>query len=317
LETSSDSDLGALVKDIIDLQSAFLQANNCDPRDDISEMVLKLRGSIPKLTADQVRVLVTLHSYTFKNDSKLKSLHKGVILTRKCISSADVTVFLSEQWGNPSLGGFFARKIATAGLGANEIILQLGLDYDGSPYVSSTGPCGLVYLIEADVDIEDNGLIPLDPRLIEKIKALSHAEGEDAAKYLLSHSYACAVADGSAEAKAAAISLAPPYVGAGFCVHGTKLDGGHEVKLVQELVAMKRANESVTAQRISYSPGAGLWAQGKVGEEWLVASWNGKDWIPNFKAATDIPNWLASLEGQTQSDLFAKWERATQAGHGN
>eukprot|EP01126_Amoeba_proteus_P055113 TRINITY_DN681_c0_g1_i2.p1 TRINITY_DN681_c0_g1~~TRINITY_DN681_c0_g1_i2.p1 ORF type:complete len:498 (+),score=73.24 TRINITY_DN681_c0_g1_i2:86-1495(+) len=322
LENHSDSTLSNVVEDIVALQKAFLESHGCSNVVRISEMVLKLRGAVGQLTEEQVRVLVKLHSYTHKSDMKLKQIRGGSILTRKVISSNDVIAFLSEQWGDPSLGGFFARKASTEGMTANEIIAQLGLDYDGSPYVIGNQPCGLVYLIEADVNIDEGALVPLDPRLREKVRLLALKEGDDLqadAKKLYNHSYACAVADGSEVAKSSPIALPSPYVGAGFCVHGSKLDGGHvEAKLVQELVAMKKQDEEaklVKVQRISYSIGTGIWAQGGAGELWLVAAWNGKDWIPSYTKKEDIPSWLCTLEKSTNEELYEKWSKAISAGH--
>jgi len=315
------SSMSHLVSDIMDLQSAFLASDNVDPRDDISEVILKLRGSIPTLTDKQVRTLIKLHTYTFQNDAKLKPLTNGHLLTRKCISPADVSVFLSEKWGNPTLGGFFARKAATEKFGAREIILQLGLDYANSPYIVDGKPGGLVYLIEDDLNLDTGCLVPIDPRLRERIRAVSETAGDklqEPSKYLYDHSYACAVADGSEAAKAAAISLEPPYVGVGFCVHGTNLESDSKhIKLVQELVAMvKDVDGGAKAQRIAYSVGSGIWAQGLRDQKYLVAVWDGKNWVPTFKVAQDIPSWLAALEGHSQDSLFQNWQTEIVAGHG-
>ena len=220
-----------LVEDIAALQNAFLPEKNIggprypnviyhdepskcaafesqskkeDHSDDLSEIVKILRDSVAQLTPIQVDALIKFHYNQFQSAKEIqtkRATQTPTLLVRKVLPEDGVPSYFSEQYGNPALGGFFAEARATQGLTAEQIIYQLGLDYNNSTFMDAQGnPKKVIYTIEAEMDVSIC-LVPLDPRVRAKVKeAITSSPDPEIkleAQVLYDRSHECAVDDGS------------------------------------------------------------------------------------------------------------------------
>eukprot|EP01103_Thecamoeba_quadrilineata_P002613 TRINITY_DN12538_c0_g1_i1.p1 TRINITY_DN12538_c0_g1~~TRINITY_DN12538_c0_g1_i1.p1 ORF type:complete len:542 (-),score=137.71 TRINITY_DN12538_c0_g1_i1:94-1719(-) len=315
IANQSQDKLQKLALDVTEIEQVFELSKSGNS---LSSLVSVLRDAVPKLSQEQANVLIKFHMNQF--DSLFEIQRKTVdddatTIIRKVVAENQLPNYFGEVFGNPALGGFFAKAKATAGLTAPQIIAQLGLDYSQSPFIDENKqPKKLVYVIEAEMDV-NNCLTPLDPRVREKIETTRDSTQDEDLKtkmqFILDHSYDCAVDDGSEISQKSKVKLAPPFTGTGFCICGTDLDGSN-ARFVQEIVAI---NRTLSNQFIPFPLGTCIYAVGDSKEkEFPIASWNGFDWVLHVNEKT-LPKWVQeNSSNPNATELINGWKDSIAKG---